>query len=147
MIPDLIPDAIGFTGTQDGMRDAQLDEVKDRLYRLYQKGADWFHHGDCEGADEEARSIAGDIGYQIHRHPGIGNKRAGTSFNKTEEPKAYLVRNHDIVDATAILIAAPRAKLEQQRSGTWATVRYARKLGRPIYIVLPDGSSKRENIK
>jgi hypothetical protein len=43
------------------------------------------------------------------------------------------------VDATGWLLAAPRTKTEEQRSGTWATIRYARKLGRQVCLLWPDG--------
>jgi hypothetical protein len=54
--------------------------------------------------------------------------------------KPYLVRNHEIVDDSQVLIAAPKEFTEQLRSGTWATIRYARKIGRTVRIVFPDGS-------
>jgi hypothetical protein len=41
-------------------------------------------------------------------------------------------------------VAAPRTPIETLRSGTWATVRYARAYGRPVWIVLPDGSVRVE---
>lgn len=53
--------------------------------------------------------------------------------------KDYLARNHDIVDAAGLLIAAPSGPAEKRRSGTWATVRHARKQGTRIWIVLPSG--------
>jgi hypothetical protein len=56
-------------------------------------------------------------------------------------------RNHDIVDETELLIACPGELAEAVRSGTWATVRYARKLGRPIVIFWPDGSVTGEPAK
>jgi predicted Rossmann fold nucleotide-binding protein DprA/Smf involved in DNA uptake len=61
-------------------------------------------------------------------------------------PKAPLDRNRDIVDAAAVLIAAPKEMTETLRSGTWATVRYARKQGKQVWIVWPDGTvSKHES--
>ena len=38
------------------------------------------------------------------------------------------------------LIAAPGGFVEERRSGTWATIRYARQAGRRIWVVKPDGS-------
>jgi cytosine/uracil/thiamine/allantoin permease len=60
------------------------------------------------------------------------------------EPGPYLWRNHQIVDATAALLACPFEFEEQLRSGTWATVRYARTLGRPIRFFWPDGTTTAE---
>ena len=60
--------------------------------------------------------------------------------------KDYLVRNHDIVDVCDVLVATPGQKEEQIRSGTWATIRYARKIRKQIIIVYPDGlAGRREN--
>jgi len=55
-----------------------------------------------------------------------------------------LTRNHDIVDCTELLIACPKSMKEELRSGTWATVRYARKLERPVIIIYPNGISSSE---
>lgn len=47
--------------------------------------------------------------------------------------KPYLERNKDIAnEGIDGLIAAPSGWVEELRSGTWATVRYARKLKRTI---------------
>ena len=54
-------------------------------------------------------------------------------------PKDYLERNHDIVDETDMLIATPGEEQEVQRSGTWATIRYARKQKRTILTIYPSG--------
>lgn len=45
--------------------------------------------------------------------------------------KPPLVRDQDIVNAVDILVAAPLTDHEIIRSGTWTTVRYARRKGIP----------------
>jgi len=55
------------------------------------------------------------------------------------EAKPYLDRNQDIVDGADILIAAPNEDKEIVRSGTWSTVRYARKSKKKIILVLRSG--------
>ncbi len=52
--------------------------------------------------------------------------------------KEYLERDRDIVDATEALFATPDGP-ERAKSGTWYTVRYAVKTGKPVYICYPDG--------
>jgi hypothetical protein len=107
-----------------------------RLLQILFKGtAAEFHHGGALGADHEASSLAGAIGYTIVVHPG------GT-------PKENIARNHDIVDVARVMIAAPFGGKELLRSGTWATIRYCKGElkhkptggSRPLYIVWPDGS-------
>lgn len=130
---------IGFTGTQVGMTQQQTDEVH-RLLRKFRAAE--FHHGDCVGADQQAHGEAMVLGVRTVIHPPvIGAKRAYCPADETRPPKEYLLRNHDIVDETQVLIATPKEITEQLRSGTWATIRYAKKMNRRVYIVYPDGSS------
>jgi len=142
---------IGFTGTSEPQQNAQLEALTTELLRLHDAGLlDEFHHGDCINADENADCIVlFRTTARVVAHPPINAiARAFCSGVKgrfeRREPKPYLERNRDIVDETDELIACPRAKLEQQRSGTWATIRYARKMGKPITIIFPDGRIKRE---
>lgn len=132
---------VGFTGTQLGMTGYQLREVSRHLKALKNKGAHEFHHGDCVGADAEADKIALDLGYTIFVHPPEDpSKRAFcTGGLRVILPKApYLVRNRSIVDHTEVLIATPKRLSEELRSGTWATIRYARKLRKDILLITPN---------
>jgi hypothetical protein len=134
---------IGFTGTQSGMTEAQQATVHRLLLDL---GAGAVHHGDCIGADDEADTIARELGIVIHLHPPTDRtKRAFNVIDVDLYPeKPYLERNRDIIDACEALIAAPKETTETLRSGTWSTVRYARKQGKPVHICWPDGSVSEE---
>lgn len=123
---------VGFTGTQLGMTEDQ----KDALSRiLVDEDVTELHHGDCIGADDEAHAIATDLHITVVIHPPENEaKRAWCHSEDMRRPRPYLDRNHAIVDllatvrhdgARAFLIAAPKGP-EVLRSGTWATVRYAR---------------------
>lgn len=125
---------LGFTGTQVGMSERQKAQLVAVLVRY---NISEFHHGDCIGADAEADAIARAHGIPITIHPPIiPSKRAycGKPGDGLWLPKQYLERNHDIVDATDFLVAAPRTDEEELRSGTWATVRYARKRGKKVEV-------------
>ena len=62
------------------------------------------------------------------------------------DPKYHALRDRQIVDWSRVVVACPKCDREQRRgSGTWATVRYARKENKPIYIVYPDGRVEFEN--
>lgn len=131
---------IGFTGTQRSLANDQRERLRVLLEDLRRTGLFKieFHHGDCIGADETAANMAWDLGYWIVCHPPLDRrKRAFTKFNHIHLPRPYFIRNHDIVDATKILVACPGENTEVLRSGTWATVRYARKLKREVIMVLP----------
>ena len=127
---------IGFTGTQEGMSVNQKSELENYLNTREAQRSDEFHHGDCIGADLEAAIIATDAAYEVHSHPPTDpKKRAFHKSNVVHPKEPYLIRNRRIVDATKILIAAPKSDKEELRSGTWATIRYARKLGRKVILL------------
>ena len=131
---------VGFTGTQRGMTEKQELEVTAQLILLQQDGYGIFHHGDCIGADSQAHDIAKKLGYDIVLHPPDENyKRAFRTKGavRIEPVRPYLLRNRDIVASSTFLIAAPKTELEELRSGTWTTVRYARKAGIFVKVVLP----------
>lgn len=131
--------SIGFTGTQDGMTSFQMESVEKILQRGKEKGYTDFHHGDCIGADEQAHSIAIKLGYRVIIHPPINSsKRAYCKGDYHFSKKEYIDRNHAIVDASRIMIATPKENTEKLRSGTWATIRYAKKMKKPVMIVYPN---------
>lgn len=125
---------IGFTGTHKGMTEFQRKEVN---YTLTHRLPSEVHHGDCIGADTDFHNLCLNE-YPIIIHPSNLITRA---WNKgadiTLEPKPPLVRNHNIVDSVDIMIATPKGRREELRSGTWATIRYCRKRGKPVYVIYP----------
>lgn len=130
------PVSVGFTGTQQGMTPRQKEELRELLIALNPVA---FHHGDCIGADAEAHEIVLSLGIEITIHPPhYSGKRAFCKRAQFVHPTAeYLQRNRDIVDDTSHLIAAPKTAQEELRSGTWATVRYARIVGNNVTILEP----------
>ena len=99
-----------------------------------------FHHGDCVGADADADAIVRTLlpVPRIVVHPStIRNLRAGCVGDVEHEMKPPLDRNRDIVDACEVIIATPETSEEHLRSGTWSTVRYARKKGIRVVVLTP----------
>lgn len=129
---------IAFTGTQNGMTPQQAEAFRDVLG--WGNHVDHFlHHGDCIGADIDAHRIALARGWRIHVHPPDDpRKRAFCAGAVIHAPLPYLVRNRVIVDSAELLVATPSGP-EKLRSGTWATIRYAIKRGKPVWIVWPHG--------
>jgi len=141
---------IGFTGTRKGMSKRQSSLLEVILIRF---GPLVLHHGDCIGADEEAHYLALEIGVcKIVVHPpkiataaahcgldpsGLLMPHAGARNTRVVRlaPEDYLVRNRAIAKQTKFLIATPKSDQEERRSGTWATVRYARGCNKPILIL------------
>jgi hypothetical protein len=132
---------IGFTGTQSGMTLKQQGEVMRWLNRLLVVGQQHgFVHGMCIGADEQAHKLAWALKYVISGWPANVGKTMNCNlaeFARVHDPKPPLERNHDIVGESDLLIAAPRERAEVQRSGTWATIRYARARGLTTLMVWP----------
>jgi hypothetical protein len=119
-------------------------------------GPEWFHHGDCIGSDADAHDVVvleiafGLVPTKIIGHPPTTDTerhtvlRAYKDCYELREQKPHIERNHNIVDESGLLIATPSSSTEQVRSGTWATVRYARLQFKPVYFILPNGELFRE---
>lgn len=88
-----------------------------------------FHHGDEPHGDKEGAALAETYGFEAVPHP-----------PKTWTAKDLLARDKEIAAVSQLMIAAPRTDKEELRSGTWATVRYARKRLVPV-IMLARGIS------
>lgn len=132
---------VGFTGTQVGMTEAQFTRVS----RILASWGGWVHHGDCIGADKQFHDIAHARGIKVAIHPPThSGKRAFCVGDVCHVPADYLTRNRQIVDASLGLIGTPKSFEEELRSGTWATIRYARRSKKPVVIVWPDGSVSNE---
>lgn len=128
---------LGFTGTRAGLTTLQrraLEQV------VADAAPDVVVHGCCIGADAEFDTIAAALGILRHGRPsdmpGLTFRPAGKVV--LHPAKRPLERNRDIVEACDELVACPGA-VEVRRSGTWATVRLARRLRKLISIVLPSG--------
>jgi|SRR3970040_153346 len=127
---------VGFTGTRKGLSSIQLTQLVKLIREL---DTTELHHGDCFGADVDAHQVASMLGIKRIIHPPSDPKlRAFCNSGIILPEKPYIERNHDIVDATEVLIAGPEVQVESIRSGTWATVRYARSLSKKIYILGSD---------
>lgn len=140
---------IGFTGTQRGMTEAQAEEVWGTLMvmsLIIPQGQLNAHHGLCIGADYSFHVMCRGLAIPIIGHPPI-NKSKEAKFNLLEfaylwDDKEYLDRNTDIVNCSTSLIATPGEMEEQLRSGTWSTIRKAKRKGIRGTIIFPDGSSE-----
>lgn len=133
----------GFTGTQKGMMQRQRQTVR---YLLHELLVHTLHFGDCTGADAEVFRDATDMGLWTVSHPPTDEKkRAFCKADEIRPPFPYMIRNgHIVQEAMDGLIAAPSSTFETIRSGTWSTVRRARRARRKIWIVYPDGTFKPE---
>lgn len=141
---------VGFTGTREETTTEQFHALCEWMKR--QSGVAEFHHGCCVGADSDAWEAAVEHlkGAKVVAHPPTNKSLVSESAiefaDEVRDAKPYLCRNADIVNEADMILACPKGP-EEQRSGTWSTIRYGRKLGRRIVIVYPDGSIVEEPAK
>lgn len=139
---------IGFTGSRHGMSEQQKVAFTAMIKQAALTDHVNFHYGMCIGSDDQAAHIVNAIigtnrdHRDIYGHPPINQKFYAPypDCDYIAEPAEYLIRNRHIVDACDFLIVCPYGIVEKHRSGTWSTVRYARKQKRPIVFIWPDGS-------
>lgn len=107
-----------------------------------------FNTGGADGIDTEAAKLAWQLFDRVnvvHRlfYP-EGKYWNKETLNYTNVhipvPGGYLKRDDALAEACDILLAFPRNGFEIMRSGTWATVRRARKANRIIVFYPLDGS-------
>jgi hypothetical protein len=130
---------VGFTGTRYDLTKFQEEEL-DKIFKSINISE--FHHGDCIGADEYAAKLVHKLqkNIKIICHPPVETSdRAYTDniANEVREPKTYMKRNQDIIDESNLLVACSYSDVEVVRSGTWATIRKARKKKIPVIVVYP----------
>lgn len=140
---------LGMTGSREGITNkgfvAFYKYLKNNIRNIEE-----VHHGDCEGADEEFHDIISAIKKKnkikrVIHPPSYDTLRAYCEGDELRPKKPYIERNHNIVDETDALIAFPPTQKEIMKSGSWTTIRYARKQKKSIYIIFPDGEVKIEN--
>lgn len=139
---------VGFTGTQHGMTKRQKESVRSYFNGVLEHTKKHFPgseivaiHGDCVGADKDFDDIAKSLGIVRYIYPSnIEGKRAHTEKNGAIEahlPVDPLYRNKLIVEASSAMLAAPKLKTPELRSGTWATIRFAEKIKKLLLIIDP----------
>ena len=138
-----------FTGTRQGLTPEQHKALSDLVLSVLYD-IDEVRHGGAQGADSQFHSICVHHGIEdrVHIYPSNLNGAravlewldgAGWTVHPAADP---ISRNHLIVALSDHLIAAP-AGPEKVRSGTWSTIRYARRVRRPVTIVWPDGRQEK----
>lgn len=142
---------VGFTGTRHGMTTSQWQELEDLLAILVKDRDVRWHDGDCVGSDDQAHSVinkvTSDQAYTIGHPCNLSKYRAWRDFDELKEELPPLVRNKKIVEQSDIMFAAPEGFDEIGiGSGTWATIRYARRKKKPLIIVWPDGANTLEGM-
>lgn len=143
---------ISFTGTRRGCTGNQRRRLKRWVNKLVARfGAKnilWVH-GACKGADYEFHMTvlrAGGLFIEVWPSFKLSRVERLKRFTKQHypdvkltihRPQAPLDRNVLIVQKTFNLLACPKEEREATRSGTWSTVRLARKSTIPVRVIKP----------
>jgi hypothetical protein len=126
---------VTFTGSRNGMSHWQESQF---VKLLHEWQITELHHGMSGRADIQAHDLARRCGrpdLRIVAHSSTLNAwRFECDADEIREPLPPLQRNHIMVDETEGVAAGPDGP-ERLRSGTWSTVRYARKQNREIRIL------------
>ena len=145
---DRRPTIVSFTGTRKGLSPVQRDQFRLLVagIGLNLRACEW-HVGGADGADVQATDImlqAGATPERMHIHPcpGVTLDKLAAVFGRDVAERFHwhevfppLVRNRHMAEVCWLLVAAPETDVEQLRSGTWATVRYARKASKPVVML------------
>ena len=122
----------GFTGTRKGLNENQKNQI---ILLLNENNINEVHHGDCVGGDTDFHNLCQNKNIKIIIHPpNINTMRTFCKSSYVLKPKPFLDRNKDIVNSCDILIACPENDKEILRSGTWSTMRYAKKINKPVLL-------------
>lgn len=150
---------LAVTATQGGFTPEQFQAAYSYLEWTFED-ISAFHHGGCIGGDDRLQwmiaQLKEELSAGLRSHPGgvcsprVIMHRGSTpdkwalgcddNADEIREPRDNIERNHIMVDETDQLLACPSGKNEVTRSGTWATMRYARRMKKPVVIIFPDGS-------
>lgn len=130
----------GFVGPYTGLTGRQVQSL---TTLLVVSPPDRVHHGDAIGGDAHFHGLVRELlpDCKLVLHP--AERGAYRAFCKAPEHHYYTTRWRccfSVVRASSFLIVCTSPRKEDPRSGTWATVRYARKLGKPVAIIQPDGT-------
>ena len=136
---------VGVTASRHGLTAEQHRALAKNLRLLRnERGAQFFHHGDCVGGDYEGACLARGMGYRIIGHPPINDElRAFVESDENRKPAGYLTRDRALVDEVDLLLGCPNTTELPPGptiSGSWYTIKYARRVGTRVAVILPDGS-------
>jgi hypothetical protein len=135
--------AVGFAGSRRGLTEAQKRALRDLLAELRPRE---LHHGGEAGANEELLAIVGELtrggAVEVPRvfcRPAAGGASTAAAGDVILQPRPRHERDLALVAACGLLVACPPDAPERRGSRVWVLVRRARRAGRPVRVVWPDG--------
>lgn len=136
-------DSIGFTGTRN-VRDVDLERIRAAVLALPPDAT--VVTGACIGVDALVARMAHGGRRHVHTIVPAGRSRVDpywrqhcNTFEEMPPGTDYRARNERIVELSDRLVAFPEYPEDHHRShrsGTWMTVRIARRAGKPVEVVV-----------
>jgi hypothetical protein len=114
---------VGFSGRAQGITPEQTAKL---CSLLLQEFTGWHGlHNDGEGSAQVFGKIASSMGFMVDTTP---------SDISPMRRNRYLVAQSD-----ALVAIPPCDQIVKKGSGTWETIKYMWKAGKPVHIILSDG--------
>jgi predicted Rossmann-fold nucleotide-binding protein len=139
-------ETVGFTGTRR-LGAEQRERVREIVCALPANTR--IVVGGCIGVDDFVAWIARNDGQWVHGVIPADRSRVAPgwedvcdTFEEMAPGTDYRARNQRIVELSDRIIAFPEAAEDDprsRRSGTWMTVRIARRAGKPVHVEVMDG--------
>ena len=131
---------IGFTGTRNGMTNEQISQVCRILHSFRASDECEGLHGDCIGADADFDAACAALQIPTQCRPCTFENLRARCTDAISKPMAPMDRNRAIVADADVMIACPPNYTPIKRgSGTWATIGFAKRAGKRLIVVYPDG--------
>lgn len=135
----------GVTGSRKIQTQQQREHIREVIYLYAIPGVDSLVHGCCVGVDRECAMAAVDhdlkrIVALVPPNRSLVSDVARAASDEiveiTDGPDGYKRRNQEIVNRSDVLLAFPMYPENHplsRRSGTWQTIRMARRAGIPVH--------------
>lgn len=114
---------LGFTGRASEMTVCQSQALLTTLAGY--NPAEWVClHNNGEGADQVFAKVAAELGFTVEMTP--------------DDLRPMPRNRHLVAQVDALVAVTPTIEPVKKGSGTWETVKYARKAGKPVTILAPN---------
>lgn len=135
------PESIAISGPREIRARAAMAQVEAIRHDFEQRieGICTIYSGAAYGVDTIGAEVARETNANLILVTPQGKHHNHHLYELADEiihvEGGYLARDERLADEADALIAYPRTSNEERRSGTWATIRYFQKRGKPVTIV------------
>lgn len=144
---------LGVTATRKGLTNPQIACAS---YLMLKINPELMHHGCAEGGDRQLDEMARVAGVKRLGFPSFDNQEnwatrrdSGLAVYRSGRTGDLLstAERNEVISRAEFFIGFPAGFEEEQRSGTWQTIRMRGRTKHPYLIAWPDGSYTRHEGK